>query len=64
CEERDLSLTEFYSADEVFTSGTMGEMTPVYEIDGRKVEASTDLRLLPMIREKFHSKIPELAEKL
>ncbi len=64
CEERDLSLTEFYSADEVFTSGTMGEMTPVYEIDGRKIEASTDLRLLPKIREKFHSKIPELAEKL
>jgi branched-chain amino acid aminotransferase group I len=30
-----LSITEIYSADEVFTSGTMGELTPVLEADGR-----------------------------
>ncbi len=35
--ERNLSLTELYSADEVFTSGTMGELTPVLEADGRIV---------------------------
>jgi branched-chain amino acid aminotransferase group I len=34
-EERNLSLTEIYTADEVFTSGTMGELTPVLEADGR-----------------------------
>ncbi|MGI9199481.1 MAG: aminotransferase class IV [Woeseiaceae bacterium] len=34
-EERRLSLTELYCADEVFTSGTMGELTPVLEADGR-----------------------------
>lgn len=34
-DSRRLSLTEFYAGDEVFTSGTMGELTPVYEIDGR-----------------------------
>jgi len=33
--ERNLSLTEIYTADEVFTSGTMGELTPVLEADGR-----------------------------
>ena len=33
--ERNLSLTELYTADEVFTSGTMGELTPVLEADGR-----------------------------
>jgi len=33
--ERNLSLTEVYTADEVFTSGTMGELTPVLEADGR-----------------------------
>ena len=33
--ERNLSLTEFYTADEVFTTGTMGELSPVKEIDGR-----------------------------
>lgn len=33
--ERNLSLTEVYTADEVFTSGTMGELTPILEADGR-----------------------------
>lgn len=37
--ERNLSLTEVYTADEVFTSGTMGELTPVLEADGRKIGA-------------------------
>lgn len=35
--ERNLSLTEVYTADEVFTSGTMGELTPVLEADGRVI---------------------------
>jgi branched-chain amino acid aminotransferase group I len=35
--ERNLSLTEIYTADEVFTSGTMGELTPVLEADGRAI---------------------------
>jgi len=36
-EERNLSLTELYTADEVFTSGTMGELTPILEADGRVI---------------------------
>lgn len=35
--ERNLSLTELYTADEVFTSGTMGELTPILEADGRTI---------------------------
>jgi branched-chain amino acid aminotransferase group I len=35
--ERNVSLVELYTADEVFTSGTMGELAPVLEIDGRVV---------------------------
>ncbi len=35
--ERNLSLTELYTADEVFTTGTMGELTPVLEADGRSI---------------------------
>jgi len=35
--ERNLSLTELYTADESFTSGTMGELTPVLEADGRTI---------------------------
>ena len=35
--ERNLSLTELYAADEAFTTGTMGELTPILEADGRTV---------------------------
>lgn len=35
--ERRISLAEFQCADEVFTTGTMGELTPVNEIDGRHI---------------------------
>ncbi|HEY2794766.1 MAG TPA: aminotransferase class IV [Micromonosporaceae bacterium] len=34
---RDLSLTEFYTADEVFCTGTMGEIAGVTAIDGRVI---------------------------
>jgi branched-chain amino acid aminotransferase len=37
CEERDVSLMEFYRAAEVFCTGTMGELAAVKEIDGRKM---------------------------
>lgn len=33
--ERRLSISEVYAADEVFTSGTMGELTPILQVDGR-----------------------------
>jgi branched-chain amino acid aminotransferase len=35
--ERDLSLTEFYRADEVFCTGTMGELAGITRIDGRTI---------------------------
>ncbi|TYJ01034.1 hypothetical protein E1A91_A13G126500v1 [Gossypium mustelinum] len=33
--ERRISLSEFHAADEVWTTGTMGELSPVVKIDGR-----------------------------
>ena len=39
--ERNLSLTELYTADEVFTTGTMGELTPVLAADGRVIGNGT-----------------------
>jgi len=36
-EVRRVSLSEFYCADEAFTTGTMGELTPVVSIDGRVI---------------------------
>ncbi|MBI1929825.1 branched-chain-amino-acid transaminase [Candidatus Poribacteria bacterium] len=35
--ERNLSLTQVYTADEMFTTGTIGELTPVLEVDGRRI---------------------------
>ena len=35
--EANLSLTELYTADELFCTGTMGEITPIVELDGRKI---------------------------
>lgn len=34
---RNISLSEVYRAEEVFCTGTMGELAPVVEIDGRKI---------------------------
>jgi len=36
--EQDISVTELYNADEVFTTGTMGELAKVNEIDKRMIE--------------------------
>jgi branched-chain amino acid aminotransferase len=36
-EVRDLSLAEFYRADEAFCTGTMGELAPIASIDGRPI---------------------------
>ena len=35
--ERNISISEFYNADEVFICGTVGEIVPVSEIDGKKI---------------------------
>jgi len=37
CDVRDFSLTDFYTADEVFVTGTMGGLVPVTAIDGRVI---------------------------
>jgi len=35
--ERNVSLSELYTADEAFTTGTAGELAPVLEVDGRTI---------------------------
>ena len=37
CTETDLSLTDVYRADEMFCSGTMGELAAVVRVDGRPI---------------------------
>ena len=44
CEE-DLSLSQFINADGVFATGTMGELTPIVEIDGRSIPKNDPLQI-------------------
>ena len=39
CAERDVSMTEVYRADEVFCTGTMGELAAVTRVDGRTISS-------------------------
>ncbi len=34
---RDVSLAELYRAEEAFCTGTMGELVPIVEVDGRRI---------------------------
>lgn len=43
CHEKNISLTELYNADGVFCTGTMGELTPIVEIDGREINVEKDI---------------------
>ena len=63
-EERNISLTEFYTADEVFASGTMGELTPVNEIDGRKIINRSGQKITSRLRQHFHTLIPHYSEPI
>eukprot|EP00602_Paraphysomonas_sp_CaronLab_P003421 CAMPEP_0185022630 /NCGR_PEP_ID=MMETSP1103-20130426/5332_1 /TAXON_ID=36769 /ORGANISM="Paraphysomonas bandaiensis, Strain Caron Lab Isolate" /LENGTH=590 /DNA_ID=CAMNT_0027554781 /DNA_START=44 /DNA_END=1816 /DNA_ORIENTATION=- len=64
--ERRISLSEFYSADEVFTTGTMGEITPVTSIDGRPIgyydNSTTTLDSRRPITERIQSAYHRLTE--
>ncbi|MDX1782736.1 MAG: aminotransferase class IV [Aequorivita vladivostokensis] len=61
-EEQDITLSQFYNADGVFATGTMGELTPVVEIDGRSI--SKDDSLQKKIISLFKKEVRGLCEKL
>ena len=63
-EEKDLSLVEFYNADEVFATGTMGELTPVVEIDGRKIENKSKSSVRTQLNALMHENLENHCEKL
>ena len=61
-EERVISRDELYVADEVFFTGTAAEITPVREIDDRKVGAGSRGPITQRIQERFFEVVrgPEL----
>lgn len=52
-EVTDLSLAEFHRADEVFCTGTMGELAAVTRIDGRSIGAGIVGPMTLRLREMF-----------
>ncbi len=53
--ECDLSLTEVYRADEVFCTGTMGELVPVLKVDGRPIAAGEPGPMTARLRNHFRA---------
>jgi len=51
--QRDISLMEFYRADEVFCTGTMGELVAVRKIDGRAIRIDGKLSMLERLQKLF-----------
>ena len=62
--EKNISLTELYTADEVFCSGTMGELTPIVSIDDRQIVRRHDRALLPVLIDGFDSLKSKYGEPL
>jgi len=56
---RNISLAEFHAADEVFTTGTMGELTPVTMIDGRQIGSTGKIGDVTMRLQEVYSTLPE-----
>jgi branched-chain amino acid aminotransferase group I len=52
-QERNLSLAEFYIADEAFTTGTMGELVRIRSIDGRAIRNRAESLVLERIQGRF-----------
>ena len=57
-------VTEFYNADEVFVTGTMGELVPVRAIDGRAIRNKSGAPGLELIQQGFHQRIKEACTPL
>jgi branched-chain amino acid aminotransferase len=51
--EKDLSLTEVYRADEMFCTGTMGELAPVTKVDGRTIASGEPGAMTKRLTELF-----------
>jgi len=62
--EKDFSLTDVYSADEVFVTGTFGGLTPVSEVDGRTIADGSGMgpmteRLIELYREAIAADVAQ-----
>jgi branched-chain amino acid aminotransferase len=54
--EKDLSLTEVYRAEEMFCTGTMGELAPVVRLDGRIIGSGAAGPMTRRLTELFRAR--------
>jgi branched-chain amino acid aminotransferase len=64
CEVRDWSLTELYRADEVFCTGTMGELAGVTTVDGRMIGEGKIGAMTTRLAEAYTAHARKLAESI
>ena len=62
--EKDLSLVDFYNAEEVFATGTMGELTPIIQIDGRSISNRSSDSLRRQLSNWMHDELANYCEAL
>lgn len=63
-EERRVSTSECHSADEMFTTGTMGELSPVLELDGRTIGTGAPGPVTKRLQEAFYARTKSEGEPL
>ncbi len=62
--ERNISISEVYSSDEMFCTGTVGELTPVLEVDGRIIGSGKPGPMTESLREVYRQRTAEEGEPL
>jgi branched-chain amino acid aminotransferase len=63
-EEKDLSLTEVYRADEMFCTGTMGELAAVVKVDGRTIGAGETGPMTRRLMELFQKRVASEGDRV
>lgn len=61
CKEKDLSMAEMYTADEMFTTGTMGALSWVKQVDGRLIGQAKKGPICEKLQSYYLNKVDELA---
>jgi len=62
--ERRLSLSDAYTCDEMFTTGTMGELAHVVELDGRRIGDGSPGPLTRRLQQHFRAATQRLGSPI
>jgi len=61
CAEKNLSMAEMYTANEMFTTGTMGALSWVKNVDGRQIGAGEKGPICITLQNRYYETVDELA---